>query len=52
MKRMKAGGVEMEWFDRLTATDAIESGLAMDLLKPYGICGGGSSTKIVPMELA
>ena len=52
MKKMKAGGVEMEWFDRLTATDAIESGLAMELLKPYGNCGGGTGTKIVPMELA
>ena len=52
MKRMKAGGVEMEWFDRLPASDAIESGLAMDLLKQYGLCGGGSSTSIVSMELA
>ena len=52
MKKLKAGGVEMEWFDRLPAADAIESGLAMELLKPFGLCGGGSSTKIIPMVLA
>ena len=49
MKRMKAGGVEMEWFDRVAPIDILESGIISDLLKEFGLCSGGSTTTIIPV---
>jgi hypothetical protein len=42
----------MEWFDRMPATDPLESGLAVELLRPYGLCPSNAHTRVIPMELA
>jgi len=49
LKKMKAGGVEMEWFDRLPAINPLESGIVVDLLRPFGLCPGAGATKMVPI---
>lgn len=50
MKRLKAGGVEMEYFDRVPPADVLLSGIVSSLLGKYGLCGGGGSmTTVIPV---
>ena len=52
LKRMKAGGVEMEWHDRISSVDAMSSGLVSQLLGQYGFCSQSGSTRTIPVGRA
>jgi len=49
LTELKAGSVTLK-FDAGSTANPIVSDLTRDMLKPYGLCSGGS-TSIVPMEL-